>query len=121
VLSFDEMPNDNSLLAEIEVDFPRLADDSTSSCPTSIDEVLEYLAIEVPGGDRLTGDDLTFLRTALVEANQYWIWRFQEPDGDPAYVTVSMDPTGRRTIGSEADYYRLSPEQFILGDYHQVF
>lgn len=74
----------------------------------------------MPDGESLAAEDLTFLRTALVDQTRYWIWSFDEPDGDRAYATVSAGPEGV-SVGYETDYYGLTPEQFILGDYHDVF
>ena len=120
MISAEEMPDDNAELAGVAVDFPRLREDSPTGCPVSLDDV-SYLADEVPGGASLTRGELTFLRTAQVEASKYWIWRFREPEGgDEAYVTVAT-ADGAETIGYETNYYGLSPEQFILGDYHGVF
>jgi hypothetical protein len=115
------MPDDNADLAAVTVDFDRLSDDTATSCPVSVDELLEYLAMEVPDGGSLEESNLTFLRTADVEGTQYWIWSFAEPEGDRAYATVSVSPDRSTTVGYDADYYGLSPEQFILGDYHEVF
>jgi len=119
---FDEMPKDNADLAGVAVDFPRLREDSASSAPTAIQNVLDYLALEVPNGDQLTDRDLTFVRTALVADAEYWLWRFREPgpDGQDAFVTVSRRGGGV-AVGYDPDHYGLTPEQFILGDYHQVF
>lgn len=83
VLSFDEMPEDNADLADVDVDFARLPDDSAACCPVSMEEVLEYLAMEAPDGESLQGDDLEFLRTARVEDTDYWIWSFSQPGGQP--------------------------------------
>lgn len=117
----DEMPDDNADLAGLSPDFPRLDDDSATSCPVPVAELLDYLGDEAPGGERLTGADLSFRRTALVETTRYWIWTFDEPDGgDPAFLTVSDDGTSL-TVGYESDYYGLTPEQFIVGEYHNVF
>ena len=121
VLPAEEMPDDNADLAVVAVDFERLADDDPTSCPVSLGELLEYLAMEVPDGEALTESSLRFLRTAEVGGTQYWIWSFEEPEGAKAYATVSVSPEGSATLGYDADYYGLSPEQFILGDYHQVF
>ena len=74
----------------------------------------------VPGGDALREGDLSFVRTADVEGTKYWIWSFTEPDGESAYATVAVSSSGS-TLGYDANTYDLSPEQFILGDYHQVF
>ena len=115
------MPDDNADLALIQIDFPRLDGDSATSCPVATSALIDYLADEVPDGDRLTEADLQFQRTADVERVRYWIWAFDEPDGDPAYVTVSVGASGGSTIGYEANFYGLTPEQFILGDYHEVF
>lgn len=120
VLSAEEVPEDNAELASVDVDFARLPDDSAASCPVPISEVLRYLADEVPAA--LSEADLTFRRTAVVEGTRYWVWSFTEPDGgSAAYVTVSMSPAGATTLGYEDDYYGLSPEQYVLGDYHNVF
>lgn len=116
------MPDNNADLALVQAEFPRLADDSAASCAVPLDDILRYLADEVPGGEALTADALTFVRTAQVADTRYWLWRFNEPDGgEPAYATVSVLPTGQCTIGYDDNYYGLTPEQYILGDYHQVF
>ena len=122
MLNADEMPDDNADLATVVVSFPRLADDSAAGCPVLMSDLLEYLAMEVPDGESLSADDLKFIRTADVEGTSYWIWRFREPDGNNAYATVSVRRGGSQpTIGYDADYYGLTPEQFILGNYHEVF
>lgn len=116
------MPDDNADLANVEVDFPRLTPDSADGCPVPMAELLAYLTDEVPDGDSLTPGDLTFVRTARVEDAEYWIWRFREPgpQGENAFAIVSR--SGQQVIlGYEINYYGLSPEQFVLGDYHQVF
>jgi hypothetical protein len=118
MVSVDEMPDDNAHLASVDVEFPRLEGDSLEGCPVPLGDLLSYLAIEVPDGESLAAEDLTFLRTALVDQTR--IWSFDEPDGDPAFATVSAAPEVV-TVGYETDYYGLTPEQFILGDYHNVF
>jgi hypothetical protein len=116
------MPDDNASLADVEVVFPRLAEDLPTTCPVSLDDLVRHLSDEAPGGDSLTTRELVFLRTAQVEDMQYWVRRFKEPDGgEHAYATVAVAAHGSPTIGCEADYYGLTPEQFIVGDYHQVF
>ncbi len=59
-----DLPRDTRDLVDVVPDLPRLADDSPSSSPATIDERLDYLALEVPGGTRLTPKDLRFRRTA---------------------------------------------------------
>jgi hypothetical protein len=121
VVSADDMPEDNADLARLVVKFDRLLDDSPQSSPVAIQDVLDYLTREVPGGDLLSATDLTFQQTAAVGTTRYWIWSFDEPDGgEPAYATVSED-NGQLTVGYDANYYGLTPEQFMLGEYHGVF
>ena len=116
------MPDDNADLARVSVEFERLTPDSPSGCPVPPQDLLDYLADEVPDGELLTAADLTFVRTAKVADADYWVWRFREPgpDGKDAYATVSAS-AGEVITGYEANYYGLTPEQFVLGDYHQVF
>jgi len=121
MLNYDEMPEDNELLANVEVSFPRLEPDDEVSCPASIDALLAYLNVECADPGSATAKQLTFLRTAEVEKQRYWIWEFREQDGTKCYATVSQSATGETCIGYDEDYYGLSPEQFILGDYHNVF
>jgi hypothetical protein len=119
--SKDELPEDNCELAKIAVSFRRLRADSPRSCPVSIGAILEYLSLEVPHGDLLTEEDLSFIRTAEVKGTQYWIWSFHEPGGGDAFATVRREPDGANVIGFDTNYYQLSPEQFILGSYYRVF
>lgn len=120
--TFGEMPGDNADLASIQVDFPPLRNDSAESSPESVSALLQYLADEVPDGDQLAESDLHFVRTAQVADAEYWVWRFREPgaDGQGAFLTVSRRG-GQVCVGYETDYYGLTPEQYVLGDYHQVF
>ncbi len=87
-----------------------------------LEDLLEYLGLEVPDGDQLSAADLQFVRTARVAERDYWLWRFTEPgpDGEEAYATVSLD-CAEVILGYETDYYGLTPEQYLLGDYHEVF
>jgi len=121
MIPYEQMPEDNADLARMEVSFPYLEENSAKSCPVAVDEILEYLAVEAVDGDVLGAEDLQFVRTARVAECDYWIWRFAESDGSAAYVMVSRRPTGQTCVSYDTDYYGLSPEQFMLGDYHGVF
>jgi hypothetical protein len=113
-----DLPEDNEDLSGVAVDLPRLVDDSVSSCPVGIEELLDYLEVEVPGGDSLKAEDLAFLRTAELGDARYWIWSFHEPAGGAlAYATVRLDPDGTQTRSYEGDNYGLSPEQFLVGEH----
>jgi len=120
MLSYDELPEDNVELAKIKVTFPFLVDNSPKSCPAALAEIREYLSRESPDTHPGKARPLTFLRTAKVEDKDYWIWSFEEAGGSRAYVTVARGPDGV-DIGYSPDFYNLTPEQYILGDYHGVF
>ena len=119
------MPDDNSELAKIDIDFPYLKDNSPNSCPSSLDDIIEYLSVECPDGGKIEKDDLQFLRTAKVKKTKYWIWKFTDPDGAECYATVSSWKKfliqKSICIGYDENYYGLAPEQFILGEFYEVF
>ncbi len=49
--------------------------------------------------------------------------RFNPPTGDPRRTPCHgvTDRWTQRSVGYEVDYYDLTAEQFILGDYYQIF
>jgi hypothetical protein len=121
MLPSDRMPEDNADLARTVVSFPYLPQNLAETCPVLMDEILDYLALEAPDGDVLEAEDLQFLRTARVVEYDYWIWRFTESDGSEAYVAVSRRSDGQTCVVYDTNYYGLSAEQFMLGNYHGVF
>ncbi len=118
MIKYEDMPEDNADIAKIEIDFPRLANNTAESCPSPMREITEYLHREA---ETVTADELEFIRTAQVEEHCYWIWRFPDEGGDECYVTVWTRPDGTECIGYDFNHYGLTPEQFILGDYHEVY
>ncbi|MCP4607358.1 MAG: hypothetical protein GY845_01405 [Planctomycetes bacterium] len=125
MITYDEMPDDNAELAKIEIDFPYLKNNTAVSCPSLMTEILEYLSMECPNGDNIKEEDLIFLRTAKLKKTKYWIWKFFDQDGAECYVTVS---SWKRIlllkticIGYDENYYGLTPEQYILGEFYEVF
>lgn len=92
----EDVPADNADLARLTVESDRLTPDSVTACPVPVEDLLEYLADEVPDGESLTNADLTFLRTARLSGTDYWVWRFAEPGtkGGSAYATVSKGGQG---------------------------
>lgn len=119
------MPDDNAELAKIEIDFPYLKYNTPMSCPSLMAEILEYLSIECPNVEKIKEEDLIFLRTAKVKKTKFWIWKFFDQDRAECYVTVS---SWRKflflknvCIGYDENYYSLTPEQYILGEFYEVF
>ncbi len=121
MIPFEEMPEDNDDLAHVQVTFPLLAPNTADSCPLPLSDVVEYLRLETMDGPLFNGDRLHFLRSAQVGDRRYWIWSFDEPDGSGCYATVSQSPDGSSCIGYDENSHGLTPEQFMLGDYHNVF
>lgn len=121
MIPYHEMPEDNRDLAYLKVSFPYLPGNSSDSCPVKMDDILDYLQVEATPEQLIQARDLTFLRTALVEKERFWIWQFIDSDGQKCYVTASQPPHEPPCISFDADYYGLTPEQFILGTYYQVF
>jgi hypothetical protein len=115
------MPEDNADLASFAVEFEQLDPNTAETCPISLEDIVDYLRCESPDGDAVQTSELDFLRTALVADHRYWIWSFRESDGSDCFVTVALSPDGTRCIGYDENDHGLTPEQFMLGEYHQVF
>ena len=120
VIPLDQMPKDKENLAKISVEFPHLDPNTPRHCPVPMDHIQDYLKLEDADRGSVETRELRFIRTALVERTQYWIWDYRESDGAHCYVTVSQSPEGHTCLGTRGDWLGLTPEQFILGDYHQV-
>jgi hypothetical protein len=121
MITRDEMPVDNSELRYVNVTFLYLEPNAAESCPEPLDSIIKYLRMESSDGDDVEAEQLHFLRTAQVADARYWIWRFQENDGTECYVTVSASADGTICTGYDENFYSLSPEQFMLGDFYNVF
>lgn len=119
VIPADHLPRDNAELSKLQVDFPRLVPDSPEGCPRTMAEIQDYLRIEDADAESVESRDLTFLRTALVDKTKYWIWEYYEQDGAHCYVTVALESDGQDCLGMDGDWHNLTPEQYILADYHR--
>jgi hypothetical protein len=112
VLIWDEMPKDNLALAAIPVEFPSVPSEKVVSPDRIVPDLLDYLGREGFAPDGL----LQFLRNALVERTLYLIWSF-ETGGEPAFATASVR-NRQWCLGCGINHWGLTPEQFILADYH---
>jgi hypothetical protein len=121
MIPLEEMPEDNAGLANVEIEFRCLEADTAESCPVPLDEIIDYLRLESSDLDAVHADQLRFVRTAQVAEQSYWIWAFRESDGSDCYVTVAVSPDGSASLAYAENYYGLSPEQHMLGDYHGMF
>lgn len=109
----------SSELASIHPEFLRLLDDRAASCPISMDEILEYLRLEMDDSCP-QADELEFVRTARVKNDTCWLWRFEDQVKGDACVTVWLYADGRSCIGYRSNTDGLTPEQYIYGEYNQL-
>lgn len=116
MLTYEQMPEDRKDLSKIKTDFPHVSFDEVSE-PKEIEPyLLDYLQRKNYHPD----GELKFLRTAQVKGTVYWIWEFTSKS-EKAYATATQDKYGDTSLGCDTDYYGLTPEQYILGDYHDYF
>ncbi|MEZ6040618.1 MAG: hypothetical protein R3C20_08930 [Planctomycetaceae bacterium] len=119
-----KLPESNEELAELEIDFPPLPNNTAASAPRPMFDILEYLNMEVGDGAKIKASHLKFLRTAEIYNEAfYWIWQFNDPSsGAKCYVTVSENVgNGSTCVGYDQDYWGLTPEQFIFGSHNRMF
>ncbi|WP_230969567.1 hypothetical protein [Nitrogeniibacter aestuarii] len=111
------LPDDAAEWGQTNVSLPRLKNDSPSSCPETIDEIMAYIRLESSDVDDAKGERLSFLRTALVEKDQYWLWRYMESNDSECYVVFRIKADGSSDLGlSETN--GLAPEHYLLADYY---
>jgi hypothetical protein len=115
----EAIPDEYEDIAKLQVKFPSLDPDSPHTCPVAWDDIIEYLAMEIPD-DSIKPSDLRFVRTAQVGSDQYWLWSFVDTYGDNAYLLVSLDQDGITSVGYEAAR-GLSPEQYMLVNYYSHY
>ena len=111
-MTADQMPDDNAKLANIPVQLPEVPLSGIAAPESFVSDIREYLEIE----DYEPDGKLQFLRTADVDGTLYYIWKFQSA-GDDCYATVSISD-GSDCIGCNENHWGLTPEQFIMADYH---
>jgi hypothetical protein len=118
----DQLPKSWKGLKNLSFDLPVLMPNDPSGCPRSRTEILEYLAVEAPGGsdsgsEAVVQFDLHFVTTALVNGSKYWLWRFEAGDDLDCYVAVQETLTGDSILGFD-EAFGLSPEQWLVLDYY---
>lgn len=104
-------------VAGLSIDYPALPMDTPSSCPLPVQAVSEYLS---SAGEETCSSNLKFLRSALVDTHKYWIWRFDDQGGDECFAVVVVEPDETVSIGYLYNWFDLTPEQLIYGDFHGI-
>lgn len=117
MISRDDLPADAAQWSGVRIAFEYLAKNCATSCPLSETDVLCYLQAESGDGDKADLARLTFVRTAKVLSDQYWVWRYVETDGAACYVTFSIRPDGSSVLSLAAPN-GLSAEQFLLASHY---
>jgi len=117
MLPRQEMPEYRADLASVHVEFPSLDAADTARHVEFMDELMQYLDVEA---DVFDPADLTFLRSAQVSEQKFWIWEFYDPMGEHCYATVSEGPRGGTSVSYDTSE-GLTPEQFMLAEYHACY
>jgi hypothetical protein len=120
MIALENTPDDIEEWAKLPVDFPFLSKNTVEECPISMEDIQNYLSLEDADFDSVEFRELTFLRTAKVAEQNYWIWKYNESDGTECYVTVSSDAEGSTVTGMDSNNFNLSPEQFMLATHYCV-
>jgi hypothetical protein len=118
VIPFEQMPEDREGLSRLDVEFAPLDSEETGRHPEFMSSLLDYLHKE--GEQDLSAEDLTFVRSAQVGEDRYWIWEFQGDDLQRNYATAAERPDGSICLAYDSGE-GLTPEQFMLGMYHHCF
>ena len=112
-----ELPDDATAWTDVEVSFPRLANDSPLSCPDTDDDIFDYVQSESADTEAAERERLRFVRTARVADADFWLWEYTESDGELCYVTFQRHPDGSSMLGL-ASSNGLSHEQYLLAEYY---
>ena len=112
----NELPDDVADWGSVTINFPKLAPDSVETCPTPLAHVLDYLRTESGDTESESSDCLSFVRTALLGGEKYWLWKFVEEDAAECFVFVRQGNDGR-LMTSLVSPNGLSAEQCLLADY----
>jgi hypothetical protein len=102
----------------VDVSLTRLAPDVAGTCPVPMEDIVEYVDTEELGASSPPSSP-EFIRTALIGQTKYWIWKYNNGDGEANYALASEWP-GARTLTMCDWTYNMTPEQFILAQHFQI-
>lgn len=113
----EDLPDDAADWTTVSISLDRLRSDREDSCPSSREEIMEYVRLESADTDDANDASLKFIRTAKIGDISCWLWSFQESDGEVCYVLFRKNGDGSTILGL-ASANSLSPEQYLLADYY---
>jgi hypothetical protein len=119
-IEYEQMPEDTRGLASLDIALPRSEPDNEASAPVSRADVLRELRLQEPATFALSEDDLNFVRTAVIQAKRYWLWQFAA-NGKTYFVSVCLRSNGDVCFSYEENYANWTPDQYLIGDYHDFF
>jgi hypothetical protein len=117
MIELDQLPEDAANWAGVVVDFPRLPDDSSNSCPLSEQQIFDYVRTESADLENADKKRFLFARTALVREERFWLWEYLEEGDEVTYVWVQQHADGG-TLLSLNSAFGLKREQFLLAAYY---
>jgi hypothetical protein len=113
-----ELPEDAADWTGVVVDFPRLRDDTATSCPLSEHDVFDHVRVESADLENADKSRFRFVRTAQVKDRRFWLWEYVERDAVVTYVWVQASVAGDTLLClNEAN--GLNAEQFILAAFYR--
>jgi hypothetical protein len=102
----------------VEVSLPRLSPDVPGTCPVAMADIVEHVDTEEMGASS-PSSPLEFIRTALIGHTKYWLWKYNDADGNANYALVSEWPGGKTV--SMCDWtHDMTPEQFIVAQHFHI-
>ncbi|WP_394849716.1 hypothetical protein LZC95_19965 [Pendulispora brunnea] len=107
VVDLKKLPTEVEEMAKLDVDFPRLPEDSPKGCPWSMADIRRYLRAECCGGTH----DLFFGRTAVIGNVRFWLWGYVE--GGRTYFVEVADRGGGDAVLGMGGEQGLTPEQYM--------
>ena len=117
MISRENLPDDAADWNRIPVFFSRLTEDTPSSCPYSPEELFQYVQTESSDTSLASKDRFMFLRTAQLGDAQFWLWSYEESDGEQVLVACRLS-ADRSTSLILASPNGLTAEQFMLAEYY---
>jgi hypothetical protein len=115
-----DLPPDAAEWTSVAVSLPEI-EDPLASPPFNVTEITDYLRAESADVDRYDLSRLRLLRTAKIDEDRYWIWKYLEGDEMACYLVATEKTDGRHVL-ELAQTNGLSAEQFLLAvHYDQVY
>ncbi|HWZ92812.1 MAG TPA: hypothetical protein VNW92_28295 [Polyangiaceae bacterium] len=105
-IDLEKLPTKKQDVLALDLDFPRLEEDSPHACPCSLAEIRKYLNAEAGGNQR----DLIFGRTAQIGGVRFWLWGYVD-SGKAYFVDVSENGGDMAICMGSGE--GLTPEQYM--------